>query len=978
MTVAVLLVSHDGARWLPAGPRRAWRPRPAPSTAPSPSTPAARTTAPTCSRGLRQRRVRARAARLDELSRRRRPRPRARCPTVERRVGLAAARRRQPAPGRARAAAAAPPRSTPTPTILGPKLREWPSLQAAARARRHHHRHRPPRDRARARRVRPGPARRGPRGPRGQHRRHAGTPQRARASSAVSTPQLPIFGNDIDFGWRAAPAGHTHARGARRPWSSTPRRPTAASGARRSPAATPTTRSAGPRCSRCWPTPPPRRLPWQVVRLALGSLLRMLGFLVVRSVGEALDELAAVLSRLLPARPGAAPPAAPARERRTGEPTRRAPPAGAAVAALPARPRLRQRPGGRRHQPGRRTSPSAAARPRRSSDRGARQPASARPRAPRRGRRGGLPPGHRPRGPLPHQPGRGGAGALRRARGRRRPRRPSARSPAARCPRCPPTSADWWQLHVESWHPLGLGHRRPRAGVRPAARLRRQPASAARRRRLGADAAGRPLRGLGRVAAAARRRPPRRHPRHAPLAARVGRGDLRPGPGHLGRVGRGPLRHRRRRRAAARGPPTPPSASPTPTATAAGAPAWRTGAARSPSVRPSCPGVWLFAAAGRGRRARRRPPSSPRGCCGTGTAGGRRSRPWRRCRCCWRRGSCPLVTTGSAAGPAARGRPAARRPGRRRRPADRPARRRSARRGGWARCSACSRVLALVPRSTRIPVLVCWLVALAAAVVVAGARPRHPRAARRPAPGRASASSSSSSRGWPSSPPCSAPRPTCSGSATAAARRRGSARSPACSPSSPRSCRSAAWSWCWPAPTGTRSPATTRRRPGVHGAELAARPRARHARAARLGRAEGIDYRILRGDGVTARRGRGARARRRGRRPRPTQVTELVSRPDRRARGVAGRARASSTSSCRRPPTAPSPPGSTPPPGSTRPAPRTASTRAWRVDRPLSAEAVEGRTGPGRGSLLLVAAGRSPSSLVLVLAAPTVRRGRDD
>ena len=39
-----------------------------------------------------------------------------------------------------------------------------------------------------------------------------------------------------------------------------------------------------------------RALLWQYVRLFMGSLLRVLGYLAVRSVGEALDELAAVLS----------------------------------------------------------------------------------------------------------------------------------------------------------------------------------------------------------------------------------------------------------------------------------------------------------------------------------------------------------------------------------------------------------------------------------------------------------------------------------------------------------------------------------------------------------------------------------------------------------------------------------------------------------------------------------------------------------
>ena len=46
-------------------------------------------------------------------------------------------------------------------------------------------------------------------------------------------PQLPIFGNDIDFGWRAAAAGHTHADRPATRSSSTPRRRTAASGVRR-------------------------------------------------------------------------------------------------------------------------------------------------------------------------------------------------------------------------------------------------------------------------------------------------------------------------------------------------------------------------------------------------------------------------------------------------------------------------------------------------------------------------------------------------------------------------------------------------------------------------------------------------------------------------------------------------------------------------------------------------------------------------
>src|SRR5688572_27389639 len=39
-----------------------------------------------------------------------------------------------------------------------------------------------------------------------------------------------------------------------------------------------------------------RSLPWQVLRLGMGTLLRVVGFLLVRAVGQALDELAALVS----------------------------------------------------------------------------------------------------------------------------------------------------------------------------------------------------------------------------------------------------------------------------------------------------------------------------------------------------------------------------------------------------------------------------------------------------------------------------------------------------------------------------------------------------------------------------------------------------------------------------------------------------------------------------------------------------------
>ena len=108
-------------------------------------------------------------------------------------------------------------------------------------------------------------------------------------------PDLPIFGNDIDFGWRAAMAGKRtlvippavvfHAEAAHRGL-----RRTALTGRhthyqeRRAALLTSLANVSG------------RAFPWQYLRLFFGSLLRVLGFLAVRSVGEALDELAAVLS----------------------------------------------------------------------------------------------------------------------------------------------------------------------------------------------------------------------------------------------------------------------------------------------------------------------------------------------------------------------------------------------------------------------------------------------------------------------------------------------------------------------------------------------------------------------------------------------------------------------------------------------------------------------------------------------------------
>ena len=199
-----------------------------------------------------------------------------------------------PDPGRARGAARRgarrPARRHPRPQAPRVAL-----AAAAARARRHHLRHRPSRDRARARRVRPGPARRRPRGARGQHRRDAGPAHGARAARRLRRAAADLRQRHrlrLARG-RGRPPHDRRAAGRRLPRRG--RAPRRCAG-RRSPAGTRTTRSAAPRSTRCWPTRPARSLPFQVVRLALGTLLRMLGFLLVRQVGQALDELAALVS----------------------------------------------------------------------------------------------------------------------------------------------------------------------------------------------------------------------------------------------------------------------------------------------------------------------------------------------------------------------------------------------------------------------------------------------------------------------------------------------------------------------------------------------------------------------------------------------------------------------------------------------------------------------------------------------------------
>ncbi len=106
---------------------------------------------------------------------------------------------------------------------------------------------------------------------------------------------LPMFGNDLDFGWRAAANGVKtvvvpqavvfHAEAAHR-------------GVRRTPLTGRHTHYQERRAAlfTLLANAPARSLLWRTVRLFFGTLLRMIGFLVVRSVGEALDDLAALFS----------------------------------------------------------------------------------------------------------------------------------------------------------------------------------------------------------------------------------------------------------------------------------------------------------------------------------------------------------------------------------------------------------------------------------------------------------------------------------------------------------------------------------------------------------------------------------------------------------------------------------------------------------------------------------------------------------
>src|SRR5215218_3877004 len=174
----------------------------------------------------------------------------------------------------------------PSADVLGPKLREWPSLKRlleigvtiSGTGRRETGLERGEYDQGQYDRVRDVLA-----------VNTAGMLVRRRVLEEVEgfDPQLPIFGNDLDFGWRAAAAGHRtvvvpqavvfHAEAAHR-------------GVRRTPLTGRHTHYQERRAAlfTLLANSRGRALPLQVLRLALGTFVRMVGLLLVRAPGEAL------------------------------------------------------------------------------------------------------------------------------------------------------------------------------------------------------------------------------------------------------------------------------------------------------------------------------------------------------------------------------------------------------------------------------------------------------------------------------------------------------------------------------------------------------------------------------------------------------------------------------------------------------------------------------------------------------------------
>lgn len=183
--------------------------------------------------------------------------------------------------------------------ILGPKLREWPSLRRLLEVGV----------------TITGTGRRETGLERGEY--DQGQHDRVRRVLAVNTAgmlvrrsvlerlggfdeQLPVFGNDLDFGYRAAWAGIDtvvvppaivfHVEAAHR-------------GIRRTPLTGRHTDYQERRAALYTLLVNGHRVGWQSIRLVFGTLLRVLGLLLTRAPGQAMDELAALFS--LYTRPGA-------------------------------------------------------------------------------------------------------------------------------------------------------------------------------------------------------------------------------------------------------------------------------------------------------------------------------------------------------------------------------------------------------------------------------------------------------------------------------------------------------------------------------------------------------------------------------------------------------------------------------------------------------------------------------------------------
>lgn len=184
----------------------------------------------------------------------------------------------------------------PSASVLGPKTREWPSLRRLLELGV----------------TISGTGRRETGLERGEY--DQGQHDRTRDVLAVNTagmlvrrdvfdqlggfdPRLPVFGNDIDFGWRAARAGHRtlvvpdavvfHVEAAHRGVRRTPLTGSHRRSERR--AALYTLLVNGSLVA----------LPFHLVRLFLGSLVRAAGLLLVRAPREAYDEVVALLATYL-------------------------------------------------------------------------------------------------------------------------------------------------------------------------------------------------------------------------------------------------------------------------------------------------------------------------------------------------------------------------------------------------------------------------------------------------------------------------------------------------------------------------------------------------------------------------------------------------------------------------------------------------------------------------------------------------------